>query len=290
MTITQLQVFVKIAETGSFTKAGQALNMTQPAVSHAISAIEAELGVKLIIRDRRNGLMLTDTGKNILVHSREVLKGIEKVEQVAAAEKGLELGTIHIGTFPSASAHFMPKLISVFKQKYPKLELILHEGTVDEVREWLQSRIIDAGILLFPARDMEYIPLKKDKMVVVLRDDHPLCSRSAITLNDLDQEPMVVCYGGYESPFIELFKQAGSTLNTAYTVYNVNTSINMIREGLGLAIISELSMSGMPLPEHVVTRDLDPQVFREIQLAVPSLKEASLAAKLFIQTAQELFT
>ncbi|MED4803517.1 LysR family transcriptional regulator [Bacillus atrophaeus] len=290
MTITQLQVFVKIAETGSFTKAGQALNMTQPAVSHAISAIEAELGVKLIIRDRRNGLMLTDTGKNILVHIREVLKGIEKVEQVAAAEKGLELGTIHIGTFPSASAHFMPKLISVFKQKYPKLELILHEGTVDEVREWLQSRIIDAGILLFPARDMEYIPLKKDKMVVVLRDDHPLCSRSGITLNDLDQEPMVVCYGGYESPFIELFKQAGSTLNTAYTVYNVNTSINMIREGLGLAIISELSMSGMPLPEHVVTRDLDPQVFREIQLAVPSLKEASLAAKLFIQTAQELFT
>ncbi|MCY9160638.1 LysR family transcriptional regulator [Bacillus atrophaeus] len=290
MTITQLQVFVKIAETGSFTKAGQALNMTQPAVSHAISAIEAELGVKLIIRDRRNGLMLTDTGKNILVHIREVLKGIEKVEQVAAAEKGLELGTIHIGTFPSASAHFMPKLISVFKQKYPKLELILHEGTVDEVREWLQSRIIDAGILLFPARDMEYIPLKKDKMVVVLLDDHPLCSRSAITLNDLDQEPMVVCYGGYESPFIELFKQAGSTLNTAYTVYNVNTSINMIREGLGLAIISELSMSGMPLPEHVVTRDLDPQVFREIQLAVPSLKEASLAAKLFIQTAQELFT
>ncbi|MBT2625347.1 MULTISPECIES: LysR family transcriptional regulator [Bacillus] len=290
MTITQLQVFVKIAETGSFTKAGQALNMTQPAVSHAISAIEAELGVKLIIRDRRNGLMLTDTGKNILVHIREVLKGIEKVEQVAAAEKGLELGTIHIGTFPSASAHFMPKLISVFKQKYPKLELILHEGTVDEVREWLQSRIIDAGILLFPARDMEYIPLKKDKMVVVLRDDHPLCSRSAITLNDLDQEPMVVCYGGYESPFIELFKQAGSTLNTAYTVYNVNTSINMIREGLGLAIISELSMSGMPLPEHVVTRDLDPQVFREIQLAVPSLKEASLAAQLFIQTAQELFT
>ncbi|MCY8517189.1 LysR family transcriptional regulator [Bacillus atrophaeus] len=290
MTITQLQVFVKTAETGSFTKAGQALNMTQPAVSHAISAIEAELGVKLIIRDRRNGLMLTDTGKNILVHIREVLKGIEKVEQVAAAEKGLELGTIHIGTFPSASAHFMPKLISVFKQKYPKLELILHEGTVDEVREWLQSRIIDAGILLFPARDMEYIPLKKDKMVVVLRDDHPLCSRSAITLNDLDQEPMVVCYGGYESPFIELFKQAGSTLNTAYTVYNVNTSINMIREGLGLAIISELSMSGMPLPEHVVTRDLDPQVFREIQLAVPSLKEASLAAQLFIQTAQELFT
>lgn len=163
MTITQLKVFVKIAETGSFTKAGQALNMTQPAVSHAISAIEAELDVKLIIRDRRNGLMLTDTGKQILVHIREVLKGIEKVEQVAAAEKGLELGTIHIGTFSTASAYFMPKLISEFKQKYPKLELVLHEGTVNEVKEWLHTRMIDVGILLYPTEEMEYIHLKKTK-------------------------------------------------------------------------------------------------------------------------------
>ncbi|MEC1750830.1 LysR family transcriptional regulator [Bacillus mojavensis] len=289
MTITQLRVFVKVAETGSFTKAGQLLNMTQPAVSHAISAIEAELDVKLIIRDRRNGLMLTDTGKKILVHIREVLKGIEKVEQVAAAEKGLELGTIHIGTFPTASAYFMPKLISEFKQRYPKLELVLHEGTVDEVKEWLHTRMIDAGILLYPADKMEYIRLKKDKMVVVLRDDHPLCSRPAITLKDLDCEPMVVCDGGYESPFIDKFKQAGSTLHTAFTVYNVNTSISMIKEGLGLAILSEMSMSGMTLPEHVVTRDLDPQVYRDVQLAVPSLHEASLAAKLFIEMAQELF-
>lgn len=231
MTITQLKVFVKIAETGSFTKAGQALNMTQPAVSHAISAIEAELDVKLIIRDRRNGLMLTDTGKQILVHIREILKGIEKVEQVAAAEKGLELGTIHIGTFSTASAYFMPKLISEFKQKYPKLELVLHEGTVNEVKEWLHTRMIDVGILLYPTEEMEYIHLKKDKMAVVLRDDHPLASHSAITLKDLDHEPMIVCDGGYESPFVDMFRQAGATLHPAFTVYNINTSISMIREG-----------------------------------------------------------
>nr|WGD71802.1 LysR family transcriptional regulator [Bacillus subtilis] len=289
MTITQLKVFVKIAETGSFTKAGQALNMTQPAVSHAISAIEAELDVKLIIRDRRNGLMLTDTGKQILVHIREVLKGIEKVEQVAKAEKGLELGTIHIGTFSTASAYFMPKLISEFKQKYPKLELVPHEGTVNEVKEWLHTRMIDVGILLYPTEEMEYIHLKKDKMAVVLRDDHPLASHSAITLKDLDHEPMIVCDGGYESPFVDMFRQAGATPHPAFTVYNINTSISMIREGLGLAILSEMSMSGMPLPEHVVTRELDPQVYRDVRLAVPSLKEASLAAKLFIEMDKELF-
>ncbi|MGG1761006.1 LysR family transcriptional regulator [Bacillus sp. 4A_MP3] len=289
MTITQLRVFVQIAETGSFTKAGQALNMTQPAVSHAISALESELGIKLIIRERRNGVRLTDTGGKILVHIREVLKGIEKAEQLAAAERGLEQGTIHIGTFPAASAYFIPKLISVFKKRYPKLELVLHEGTADEVKEWLQSRMIDAGILLFPTEDMDYFLLKKDKMVAVMHKDHPLAARSTVTIKDLDGEPMVVCEGGYTSPFAGLFKQAGAELCAAFTVFNVSTSINMVREGLGMAILSDMSMAGNPLPEEVVIKEFAPDVFREVQLAVPSMKDASLAAKLFIDVAEELF-
>ncbi|MCX2811213.1 LysR family transcriptional regulator [Bacillus sp. ChL18] len=289
MTITQLRVFVQIAETGSFTKAGQALNMTQPAVSHAISALESELGIKLIVRERRNGVRLTDTGGKILVHIREVLKGIEKAEQLAAAERGLEQGTIHIGTFPAASAYFIPKLISVFKKRYPKLELVLHEGTADEVKEWLQSRMIDAGILLFPTEDMDYFLLKKDKMAAVMHKDHPLAARSTVTIKDLDGEPMVVCEGGYTSPFAGLFKQAGAELCAAFTVFNVSTSINMVREGLGMAILSDMSMAGNPLPEEVVIKEFAPDVFREVQLAVPSMKDASLAAKLFIDVAEELF-
>nr|MDH3074483.1 LysR family transcriptional regulator [Bacillus velezensis]MDH3106106.1 LysR family transcriptional regulator [Bacillus velezensis]MDH3136631.1 LysR family transcriptional regulator [Bacillus velezensis]WEY81787.1 LysR family transcriptional regulator [Bacillus velezensis] len=289
MTITQLRVFVQIAETGSFTKAGQALNMTQPAVSHAISALESELGIKLIIRERRNGVRLTDTGGKILVHIREVLKGIEKAEQLAAAERGLEQGTIHIGTFPAASAYFIPKLISVFKKRYPKLELVLHEGTADEVKEWLQSRMIDAGILLFPTEDMDSFLLKKDKMAAVMHKDHPLAARSTVTIKDLDGEPMVVCEGGYTSPFAGLFKQAGAELCAAFTVFNVSTSINMVREGLGMAILSDMSMAGNPLLEEVVIKEFTPDVFREVQLAVPSMKDASLAAKLFIDVAEELF-
>lgn len=289
MTVTQLRVFVQIAETGSFTKAGQALNMTQPAVSHAISALESELGIKLIIRERRNGVRLTDTGGKILVHIREVLKGIEKAEQLAAAERGLEQGTIHIGTFPAASAYFIPKLISMFKKRYPKLELVLHEGTADEVKEWLQSRMIDAGILLFPTEDMDSFLLKKDKMAAVMHKDHPLAARSTVTIKDLDGEPMVVCEGGYTSPFAGLFKQAGAELCAAFTVFNVSTSINMVREGLGMAILSDMSMAGNPLPEEVVIKEFAPDVFREVQLAVPSMKDASLAAKLFIDVAEELF-
>lgn len=66
MTITQLQVLIKTIELGSFTKAARVLNMTQPAVSHAISSIESELGVTILIRDKRQGLLVTDVGNRIL--------------------------------------------------------------------------------------------------------------------------------------------------------------------------------------------------------------------------------
>lgn len=64
MTITQLQVLIKTVELGSFTKAAKALNMTQPAVSHAISSIESELDITILIRDKREGLIVTDVGEN----------------------------------------------------------------------------------------------------------------------------------------------------------------------------------------------------------------------------------
>lgn len=288
MTITQLQVFVKTVEMGSFTKAAQSLNMTQPAVSHAISSIESELGITLIIRDKRKGLILTDVGKRILIHIREILKGIEKVEQEVASEKGHEVGTIRIGSFPSASAYFLPKIINIFRQKYPNLELILYEGTLKEVEDWLLSRVIDIGIVILPNEEMEIIPLTRGKMVVVLRDDHTLYKKSAITIQDLNNEPIIIFKGGYEPPIIDMFKQAGVPLRIEYAVSTVTTSLNMIQEGLGLAILAELSLYN--LPPNVRTRELEPQVWREIGLAVPSLKESSLAVQLFIEEVQELFS
>ncbi|CAM3842432.1 LysR family transcriptional regulator [Bacillus cereus] len=287
MTITQLQVLIKTVELGSFTKAAGVLNMTQPAVSHAISSIESELGVTILIRDKRKGLIVTDVGNRILVHIREILNGVEKIEQEVAMEKGHEVGTIRIGSFPSASAYFLPKMINIFREKYPNLQLVLCEGALKEVEDWLLSRVIDIGIVILPNKDMEIVPVTKGKMVVVLRDDHPLCKKSSITISDLENEPIILFKGGYEPPIIDMFKQANVPLRVEYAVSTVTTSLNMIQEGLGIAILAELSLTN--LPKNVQTRELEPQVWREIALAVPSLKEASLAVQLFIEEFQELF-
>ncbi|MCU5039528.1 LysR family transcriptional regulator [Bacillus cereus] len=287
MTITQLQVLIKTIELGSFTKAARVLNMTQPAVSHAISSIESELGVTILIRDKRQGLLVTDVGNRILVHIREILNGVEKIEQEVAMEKGHEVGTIRIGSFPSASAHFLPKMINHFKEKYPSLEVVLCEGTIKEVEDWLISRVVDIGIVILPNKEMEIVPLTKGKMVAILREDHPLCKKDSITIRDLENEPIILCKGGYEPPIIDMFKKANVPLRAEYVISTVTTALNMIQEGLGIAILAELSLTN--LPQNVQTRELEPQVWREIALAVPSLKDSSIAVQLFIEEFQALF-
>lgn len=287
MTITQLQVLIKTIELGSFTKAARVLNMTQPAVSHAISSIESELGVTILIRDKRKGLIVTDVGSRILVHIREILNGVEKIEQEVAMEKGHEVGTIRIGSFPSASAHFLHKMINHFKEKYPNLEVVLCEGTIKEVEDWLVSRVVDIGIVILPNKEMEIVPLTKGKMVVILREDHPLCKKNAVTIRDLENEPIILCKGGYEPPIIDMFKQVNVPLRAEYVISTVTTALNMIQEGLGIAILAELSLTN--LPKNVQTRELEPQVWREIALAVPSLRDSSIAVQLFIEEFQALF-
>lgn len=290
MTHSQLKLLVKIADTGSFTRAGQEMNMTQPAVSRAISTLEAELGVTLLIRDRRKGIVLTEVGKRILVLFRDILKGFDKVDQEVAAEKGFEVGLIRIGSFPAASAHFLPKIFRVIGEKYPRVRFELHEGSIDEIKEWLVARTIDVGWIIPPNHEFEAIPLLKENMFLFLREDHPLQSLSSIHVKHLDNEPMIICKGGYETPIYELFERGGARLQAKFVVHNVNTALNMIQEGLGMAIMSNVSLSLSTLPPNVRIRSLEPQPYREISLAVPSIEESSLAVKLFIQTAKDLFS
>lgn len=116
-----MQLIVKISDTRNFTKAGQELYMTQPAVSRAVAALEAELGVKLIARNRRCGVHFTDIGERILGVFKEILTYFERIDQEIAREKGLDTGIVRIGVFPLASSYFIPKIISSIAEKYPKI-------------------------------------------------------------------------------------------------------------------------------------------------------------------------
>lgn len=287
MTITQFEVFVKVVDTGSFTKAGEQLNMTQSAVSHAVKGLESELGVVLLIRDRRRGLQLSDVGKRILMHAREILNRIRHIEQEATTASGINVGTLRIGSFASASIHLLPKIISLFHSQYPNVDIRLFDGTYQEVREWLLSHVIDIGFSTFSHPELEFMSLTKDRMVVVLPEDHSLLKRSSIQLTDLANEPLIKTKSGSEEIINQMFQQAKLTQNTLFEVQDSGTILSMIKEGLGITIAPELAL---PQEQPGVTyRNIDPLVWRQIGLSCLSIKEASPAVKAFIEIASQLY-
>ncbi|MFD1953808.1 LysR family transcriptional regulator [Paenibacillus thailandensis] len=287
MTYTQLKLFVKIAQTGSFTKAGIELNMTQPAVSRAISSLEDELGIVLLIRDKGKGIMLTDVGKQILARCQDILHNFEKIEQIAARERGLEVGTIRVGAFPVASARFLPRIVKHITDRHPGIVFELYEGTIDELKTWLHDRKIDVGFILPPADEWQAIPLYREKMYVVVPEEHPFAKLPAVPIRMLGGEPLVACKAGFEPPILDMFERVHTEPNIRYVVHNVNTAIGMAQEGLGLPVLSELSVQA--LPPGIVKRELSPDSYRDIVIALPSLEEASHAVKLFVDTAIHLF-
>ncbi|WP_336783660.1 LysR family transcriptional regulator [Paenibacillus illinoisensis] len=285
---TQIQLIVKISETGSFTKAGEELHMTQPAVSRIVAAVESELGTKLIKRNRKNGLVFTEVGEQILVLFRNVLSELRKVDELIAAEQGLEIGKIHVGAYPTACTRFIPKIIRTLEEKHPGLEIRLSEGSVTQVKEWLRTRVIDVGITIPPDHDFDVIPLVKDKLIVVIHSDHALVQKESIEIPDLKSENLILGRGGYDVQVHAIFKEYKMKPRVRFVVDHIDTALSMVQEGLGLIVTTKGAISS--LPEKVIFRELKPSMYREINIAVPDIQDISKATDVFIQTARSLFS
>jgi Transcriptional regulator len=288
MTIARFEVFDKVVELGSFTKAAEQLNMTQSAVSHAIANLESEWGSTLLIRDRKNGLMLTDLGRRTIVHIREILNRMEIIQQEIALTSELEVGTIRIGTFASASACLLPKILTQFQKQHPKIEFRLYEGTYEEITEWLSTAVIDIGFVVQPdaKSTFEWVPLVKDEMVVATSIAHKFNQDDVISVLALQDEPFIMPTGMYQSHVQEIFQQAMVTPCIRFEVKDCSTISNMVQEGLGITIGPALFLKTQP---NLHISRLDTEHWRTIALACPSISAASPAVKALLNIASHVF-
>ncbi|SUG71201.1 transcriptional regulator [Salmonella enterica subsp. enterica] len=130
MTLTQIHALLAVLEYGGFTEASKRLYMTQSAVSQAISALEEELGVDILIRERRKEIELTAAGSRIVRHLRAIQRDVNAVKEIAEQEKKNPARTLRIGCFPSACACILPGVIRYFESHHPNVKIILMKRTV----------------------------------------------------------------------------------------------------------------------------------------------------------------
>jgi DNA-binding transcriptional LysR family regulator len=283
MTEAQLRVLVTVADTGGFSPAAARLSMSQPGVSRAIAALEAELGAELLVR--RNGRAApTAAGERVLRHAREVLARAEAIRQEAAAGGGEFSGRVRLGSFASVSAQLLPGILATLRVRHPGVEVALFEGHDEEVVGWIRERAVDVGVISRDAADLDVRPLAADRLVAVLPTAHALAEQPHATLEQLAAEPFVLSRGGCERIILEAFAAAGHAPRVAFEVHEVSTILAMVAEGLGVSVVPELS--AVAVPPRVALRPLAPPVERRLALAVPSLADAPPAVHALLEVAE----
>ena len=283
MTLTQLNILKTLIETESFTKTAEALYITQSGVSHSIASLEDELEIKLV-KSNKKTVSLTEAGEKVYNHAKDILTRIDRLKEEISALKNLQTGSLKIGCFQSVSVRILPGILKEFKRKYPGIEVSWFEGTDLEVTDWLLKGAVDVGFVVLPAGGLEAVQLLKDKMFGVFPEKHPLCSRKNISMKELVLEQLITFKGSscgilVTSNLMNSIKDVEEIKNIE--ARNIGTIIEMIREGIGVAVIPKLAI---PLNYNgICSIPIRPEIKRKIALAARSFDNLSLSAKAFIE-------
>ncbi|MFJ5769636.1 LysR family transcriptional regulator [Psychrobacillus sp. NPDC093180] len=280
MSLAKFEIFSTVVELGSLTKAGETLGLTQSAVSHAIASLESECGFTILNRGR-SGIQLTSNGERILKYIREILKWNEEMVQEIANIKGLEVGTVRIGTISSVSIHWLPEIMKTFNEHHPSIEIKLMEGDYDDVEQWIFTGSVDFGFVSLPTlQQFEVMPLKKDRMLCILSDDHLLAEQEEISFAMIKEEPLIKSKKGSDNDLIRILKENNVTPPIKFELSDDQAIISMVEKGMGISILPEMVLHRVP--NNVRMLALEGENYRTLGIAATSFKSLAPATKKFI--------
>ena len=272
-----LRVFIQVAERGSFTQVANELYISQPAVSRAIKALEDELKVKLFFRDKRNGLILTDAGEKILLLARQMADNENRIYQTAFRENNFLGGKVRVASMPILTSVILSKVIFRFRQKYPYVTLELIEGSSSEIRKAVEEHKVDFGFTSSPFGNLDRRVMFTDRMVAVSREQND--NQKPIDLT-VDTEKYILCRAGYETVIEELNAQRVK-LEHCFIVQQAETVINLVKEGNGTGILSELVLNATP--NELFRQSVTPPVQMDIGIIANDLSDLTPVAFTLMQ-------
>ncbi len=279
--MNRLIALQKIVEIGSFTKAGELLGYTQPAMSQMITSLEEEFSIKLLYRTRA-GIRLTLEGETLFPFIQNAILHRQFLYEAVEEMKGLKTGVIRIGTISSVSSQWLPLLIKQFQQQFPNVEFILYQGDYTTIPEWIKRGEIDFGFVNPDAVPHEAtIFLKEGELKGIVPLDHPLADQEHLTLEQLVQEPFLLLEEGSLSEPLEAFRQQQLFPDIKLRVHDDYSILSMIEQGLGVSILPELVLRRTNYRVKILP--IVPKIKRKIGIISKEKNSLPLASKYFIE-------
>ncbi|MDW5594985.1 LysR substrate-binding domain-containing protein [Conexibacter stalactiti] len=289
MELRQLEYFVAVAETASFTQAAAALHVAQPGVSAQVRRLEAELGHELFDRSGRR-VRLTAVGEAVLPRARAALEAVAGVREAVDELAGLLRGSVAVGIVPGGPAGFVSDLLGRFNRAHPAVDVTLTEGNSDTLLARLLDGQIDLAVAALagpPPAGAEVATLLEEPLVAAVAPGHPLVGRGAIALVELAGLPLISLPrgSGLRSAFDAGCAAAGMTPRIAFEASDPAVLVQLARRGLGIAILPRVVAVAPGSELHAIAIGT-PRLHARMELAWRAHGPASPAARALIELAR----
>ncbi|MCV6636864.1 selenium metabolism-associated LysR family transcriptional regulator [Candidatus Albibeggiatoa sp. nov. NOAA] len=261
----RLQVFHTVARLLSFTKAAEALHMTQPAVTFQVRQLEEYFNTRLFDRTH-NRITLTEVGEKVYEYAEKIFEQYSQMENAVKEMTGDINGVLMIGASTTIAEYMLPTLLGDFKIKYPDVRIRLKVSNTDEIVSMVENNIIDLGVVEAPVNNKSLAVelCRLDELVAIVAPDHPLASKAEISPQELAKYPYISREEG--SGTREVITEYLS--NEGLSIYDMNIVMELgsseaikgaVTSGMGVAILSRAA----------IQKELQLNTLKQLQLNPP---------------------
>ncbi|WP_411344155.1 cidABC operon transcriptional activator CidR [Paenibacillus sp. WLX1005] len=242
MDIRHLEYFMEVVRTGSFTKAAEALFITQPTISKTIRSLEEELGAPLFNRIGRT-VELTDAGRVIEQQAQTIVKSFQSLSSQLDDLRNLESGHLRIGLPPMIGSRFFPQIIGEFHQLYPNVTIQLFEDGGKKVESDVVNGSLDIGMTVLPVAEnvLEHFSFREEKLNLLVPTTHRLVGRKQVEMKELAEDSFIIFREDFtlHGRIIDSCIKAGFQPRVIYESSQWDLISEMVGAGLGIALLPE---------------------------------------------------
>jgi DNA-binding transcriptional LysR family regulator len=278
--ILDLKAFLAVLDLGSFHKAADQLNMSQPALSRRIQSLELALGASLLERSTRR-VAPTRVGRELDPMLRRLIREFEDCVFCVGDFGAKHSGQLTITSVPTAASAFLPRILKRFRTLYPDIGFRILDVTAKEGLECVARGEAEFGINFMGASrpELKFTPLIDDEFVVACRTDHAFASQDKLRWRDLAGHPLIVSQkSGNRAVIDQALAKFDLRLDWSFEVGHLATSFGLIEAGVGMSIIPRLARPREDHPLIAVVPLCDPVVKRTIGIVERRSAQLSRAA------------
>lgn len=279
-----LRAFAAVARDGSVTRAAAELNVSQPALTQTINALERIAGTRLLDRGPR-GITLTAAGQEFLTVAEQLIEITDRALADLRNLSEVRRGLVSVAGLPSVASGFLPKIVARFRTRHPNVRVIIHDGLADDIGEAVRRGHCEMGLtcLLAPDPDFDTQTVTDDDMMLLCPRDHPLASAPRVGLAAIARHPFIGLSRQSSTRAVvdRAFASAGLYMSPDYEVQHSSTAGGMVAEGLGVTMLPRLCHSLVSAGNVVWRTIAEPPVRRNLTLVRLAGRSLSPAADAF---------